>query len=227
MNHPQRVGRSVTPLSKPRGREQNGVVRGTRCIQAAVMRADAVPQGSVVSEPWPTHTSRPRQSTGKEGTTCTKREANRQDTQRRRARSDDEREATRRTHRRPETVCTSNATGSGKPSEPPRRTEKPSDKRNTRQSTRASTRSRPLDGCHAESLSARSRKNTPTRVRRASVPGKNASRNESNAVCGMRTCNGSEWPDRVARRNGQHALLSAPGLPISVAHESAASARSR
>lgn len=65
--HPKRVGRPAKPLSKPRGREQSCLVRGKLCIQAAVMRAEALPRGYVVSEPWPTRTYRPRKSTGKEG----------------------------------------------------------------------------------------------------------------------------------------------------------------
>ena len=87
--HPKRVGRPAKPLYKPRGREQSCLVRGKLCIQAAVMRAEALPQGYVVNEPWPKHTYRPRKPTGKEGTKSKKREANQQYKQRRRARGDE------------------------------------------------------------------------------------------------------------------------------------------
>lgn len=117
----------------------------------------------------------------------------------------------RPTKSRSETVCKSDAKGSGKPSEPTKRTEKPSEKRNKRLSASASNRSRPLDGCNTEkSVRDRSRRNKPTSVRRASVPEKNASRYESNVVFGMRKFNGSERPDSFARRNG---LLGAPLWP--------------
>jgi hypothetical protein len=106
--------------------------------------------------------------------------------------------------RRPLVPPDGRAPTAGTPGEPPRRTEKPSDTRNTRLRVRASTRSRSPDGCTAESPSARSRRATPSRVRRASVPEQNASRDER--------------PDR----SGLHG---AP--PISVLHERAAPARSR
>jgi hypothetical protein len=85
----RRVGRPAKPLHKPRGREQSCLVRGQQSIQAAVMRAAPLPPGYVVSEPWPKHTYRPRKPTGKRGTKCQKREANRRDKQRRRARGDE------------------------------------------------------------------------------------------------------------------------------------------
>lgn len=81
----KRVGRPAKPLRKPRRREQSCLVRGQQSIQAAVMRAEALPRGYVVSEPWPTRTYRPRKSTGK----GKKQEANRQYKQRRRARGDE------------------------------------------------------------------------------------------------------------------------------------------
>jgi hypothetical protein len=87
--HSKRVGRPAKPLSKPRGREQSCLVRGKLCIQAAVMRAEALPPSYVVGEPWPKHTYRPRKTTGNEGTIGKKREANRQYKQRRRARGDE------------------------------------------------------------------------------------------------------------------------------------------
>jgi len=86
---PRRVGRPAKPLHKPRGREQSCLVRGQQSIQAAVMRAETLPQGYVVSEPWPKHTYRPRKPTGKRGTKCQKREANQRYKQRRRARGDE------------------------------------------------------------------------------------------------------------------------------------------
>ncbi len=86
---PRRVGRPAKPLHKPRGREQSCLVRGQQSIQAAVIRAEALPQGYVVSEPWPRHTYRPRKPTGKRGTKSQKREANRRYKQRRRARGDE------------------------------------------------------------------------------------------------------------------------------------------
>lgn len=81
----KRVGRPAKPLRKPHRREQSCLVRGQQSIQAAVMRAEALPRGYVVSEPWPTRTYRPRKSTGK----GKKQEANRQYKQRRRARGDE------------------------------------------------------------------------------------------------------------------------------------------
>ncbi len=86
---PRRVGRPAKPQHKPRGREQSCLVRGQQSIQAAVIRAEALPQGYVVSEPWPKHTYRPRKPTGKRGTKSQKREANRRYKQRRRARGDE------------------------------------------------------------------------------------------------------------------------------------------
>lgn len=97
-------------------------------------------------------------------------------------------------------MCKRDAKGSGKPSEPPRRTEKLNGKRNKRLSASASSRSRPLDGYNAES---KSRRNEPTSVRSASMRGKNASRYERNAVFGMRKCNESERHDSFVRQSGQ------------------------
>ncbi|MGH2479413.1 MAG: transposase, partial [Ktedonobacteraceae bacterium] len=85
----KRVGRPAKPLHKPRRREQSCLVRGQQSIQAAVMRAEALPQGYVVGEPWPKRTYRPSKFTGKAGTKGKKREANRQYKQRRRARGDE------------------------------------------------------------------------------------------------------------------------------------------
>jgi hypothetical protein len=86
---PRRVGRPAKPLHKPRGREQSCLVRGQQRIQAAVMRAEALPQGYVVSEPWPKRTYRPSRRTSKQGGKNKKREANRSYKQRRRARGDE------------------------------------------------------------------------------------------------------------------------------------------
>lgn len=87
---PKRVGRPAKPLCKPQRRQQSCLVRGQQSIQAAVMRAEALPLGYVVSEPWPKHTYRPRKPTGKQGTTSKKREANLRYKQRRRERGNEE-----------------------------------------------------------------------------------------------------------------------------------------
>jgi hypothetical protein len=121
----------------------------------------------------------------------------------------------RPTKRRTESVCKSNVRGSDKPSESTRQTEKRSSKRNKRLSASASNRSRPLDGCNAGNSRDRSRRNKPTSVRRASVPEKNASRYESNAVFGTRKFNGSERLDSFARWSGLHG---APLWPFSPRH---------
>ena len=120
----------------------------------------------------------------------------------------------RRTKRRFETMCKRDAKGNGKPSEPTKRTEKPSDERHKRLNASVSNRSRPLDGCNTEkSVRDRSRRNKPTSVRRASVPEKNASRDERNAAFGMRKCNGSERSDSFARRSGLHGDPLWPRVP--------------
>lgn len=85
----KRVGRPAKPLHKPRRREQSCLVRGQQRIRAAVVRTETLPQGYVVSEPWPTQTYRPTKRTGKWGGKNTKREANRSYKQRRRARGDE------------------------------------------------------------------------------------------------------------------------------------------
>jgi hypothetical protein len=85
----KRAGRPAKPLHKPRGREQSCLVRGQLCIQAAVVRAEALPQGYVVSEPWPMLTYHPAKRMGKQGGKCKKREANRSYKQRRRTRGDE------------------------------------------------------------------------------------------------------------------------------------------
>lgn len=85
----KRGGRSAKPLRKPRRREQSCLVRGQQSIQAAVVRAEVLPQGYVVSEPWPTQTYRPTRRTGEQGGKNKKREANRSYKQRRRARGDE------------------------------------------------------------------------------------------------------------------------------------------
>jgi hypothetical protein len=87
---PRRVGRPVKPLSQPPRRQQSCLVRGKQSIQVAVIRAEALPLGYVVSEPWPTQTYRPRKPTGQQGTKSKKREANRSYKQRRRARGNEE-----------------------------------------------------------------------------------------------------------------------------------------
>jgi hypothetical protein len=74
-NQPRRVGRPAKPLHKPRRREQSCLVRGQQSIQAAVVRAEALPQGYVVSEPWPTQTYRPTKLTSTRGGKSKKREA--------------------------------------------------------------------------------------------------------------------------------------------------------
>src|SRR5262249_19312848 len=86
---PRPGGRPTKPLCKPRRREQSCLMRGQQSLQAAVMRAEALPQGYVVSEPWPRHTYRPRKPTGKQGTKSQKREVNRRYKQRRRERGDE------------------------------------------------------------------------------------------------------------------------------------------
>ena len=86
---PRRVGRPAKPLCKPRGREQSCLMRGQQSIQAAVIRAEALPQGYVVSELWPKQTYRPSRPTGKRGTKSKKREANLRYKQRRRERGDE------------------------------------------------------------------------------------------------------------------------------------------
>lgn len=86
---PRRVGRPAKPLHKPPRREQSCLVRGQQSIQAAVVRAETLPQGYVVSEPWPTQTYRPTKRTGKWGGKNKKREANRGYKQRRRVRGDE------------------------------------------------------------------------------------------------------------------------------------------
>jgi hypothetical protein len=85
VKQPRRVGRPAKPLHKPRRREQSCLVRGQQRIQATVVRAEALPQGYVVSEPWPTQTYRPTKRTGK----SKKREAHQSYKQRRRARGDE------------------------------------------------------------------------------------------------------------------------------------------
>ncbi|MGH9439145.1 MAG: hypothetical protein ACRD22_14930, partial [Terriglobia bacterium] len=75
--HPRRVGRPAKPLYKPRRREQSCLMRGQQRIQAAVVRAETLPQGDVGSEPWPTQTYHSTRRTGKWGGKNTKREANR------------------------------------------------------------------------------------------------------------------------------------------------------
>lgn len=64
---PRRVGRPAKPLHKPRRREQSCLVRGQQSIQAAVVRAEVLPQGYVVSELWPTQTSSSHQADGQAG----------------------------------------------------------------------------------------------------------------------------------------------------------------
>jgi hypothetical protein len=87
---PRRVGRPAKPLSQPQRRQQSCLVRGKLCIQAAVIRAEALPLGYVVSEPWPKQTFCPRKPTGKQGTKSKKREANLRYKQRRRERGNEE-----------------------------------------------------------------------------------------------------------------------------------------
>jgi Transposase DDE domain len=47
------VGRPAKALHKPRGREQSCLERGCQAISAAAVRAEAVPVGWIVTEPWP------------------------------------------------------------------------------------------------------------------------------------------------------------------------------
>jgi hypothetical protein len=83
---PRRVGRPVKPVWKPRGREQSCLVRGQQSIQAAALRAEALPMGYVVSEPWPTRTYALRKPTSNWVKKRKEQEATRRQKQRRRQR---------------------------------------------------------------------------------------------------------------------------------------------
>jgi hypothetical protein len=52
----RRAGRPPKPVCRPRAREQSVLMAGQQSIQAAVMRAEEVPIGHVVSEAWPKQT---------------------------------------------------------------------------------------------------------------------------------------------------------------------------
>jgi len=52
----RRAGRPPKPVCRPRAREQSVLMAGQQSIQAAVMRAEEVPIGHVVSEEWPKQT---------------------------------------------------------------------------------------------------------------------------------------------------------------------------
>lgn len=106
---PRWGGRPARPVPKLRGRLGTGQQR----IPAAVVRAEALPQGEVGREPWPTLTARPIRSPDKQGGEA------RRERQTGRTNHDGGREAMRRTQRRSETVGQSDGRGSGTPSEPP------------------------------------------------------------------------------------------------------------
>src|SRR5215469_4524177 len=52
----RRAGRPPKPVCRPRAREQSVLMAGQQSIQAALMRAEEVPIGHVVSEEWPKQT---------------------------------------------------------------------------------------------------------------------------------------------------------------------------
>jgi hypothetical protein len=52
----RRVGRPPKPVCRPRAREQSVLMAGQQSIQTAMMRAEEVPIGHVVSEEWPKQT---------------------------------------------------------------------------------------------------------------------------------------------------------------------------
>jgi hypothetical protein len=52
----RRVGRPAKACTRPRGREQSCLMRGQQAILAAVVRAEEIPFGHVVSEVWPVQT---------------------------------------------------------------------------------------------------------------------------------------------------------------------------
>jgi hypothetical protein len=83
----RRAGRPAKALWKPRGREQSVFMRGLQSIKAAVIRAVPLPQGYVVSEPWPSQTYRLRKPTKSWRKYRKEKEATKQQKQRRRQRA--------------------------------------------------------------------------------------------------------------------------------------------
>lgn len=53
---PRRRGRPAKTWQRPRGREQSCLMRGQQSIHAAMLQREPLPQGFVISEPWPTQT---------------------------------------------------------------------------------------------------------------------------------------------------------------------------
>ncbi|BCL79880.1 hypothetical protein ccbrp13_23450 [Ktedonobacteria bacterium brp13] len=53
---PRRRGRPAKTWQRPRGREQSCLIRGQQSIHAAMLQREPLPQGFVISEPWPTQT---------------------------------------------------------------------------------------------------------------------------------------------------------------------------
>ncbi len=201
---PRRVGRPAKPLHKPRGREQSCLVRGQQSIQAAVIRAEALPQGYVVSEPWPRHTYRPRKPTGKRGTKSQKREANRRYKQRRRARGDEAdkqqvRESVQERRTRQRQAQQANAANR----EAEQKKEQATERRRLQQERAQERR-------HRRCSATRCKRNKPASVNSVCKAKKKTSDYASNAVFGMKRSNESVPPACSIKSNILHTLLLCP-----------------